>query len=213
MDAGPVQVSTAVCGAIPLAHESHGVRVYLSELRDPEKCVGSADAVKQSALAFHQALREILAQSALLPFRFPTIFETEEALDRHLAADSGAYTSALERIGDAVQYELIGTWTAETQIDTAQPVSGREYLQRRQQQMARVSALEEKLKSVTGNSVREWRSRHERGTHRWFALVPRPEVERFLMALRSAKASEGVRLRLSGPWPPSEFVSESRAHG
>ncbi len=37
--------------------------------------------------------------------------------------------------------------------------------------------------------------------------MPRDCRERFLASLRSAGGSEGVRLRLSGPWPPSEFVT------
>lgn len=206
-----VPVGTAVCGGAARSREAHDLRVYLSEVRDPETCLGSTDALKQSALAFHQALREILATCTLLPFRFPTLFESEEALEAHLAEEGATYVSALQRVGDAVQYELVGSWTSEGQPDMTQPVSGREYLERRQQVMTRVKALEDKLKSVAGSSVREWRSRQERGTHRWFALVNRGDRERFVNSLRNAGPSEsGVRLRLSGPWPPSEFIPEQR---
>jgi len=110
-------------------------------------------------------------------------------------------------VDNALQYEIVATWADEQQGDTAKPVSGREYLMRRQQAAGRVAAVENKLKSVTGDAVREWRARQERKTHRWFALVGRDCRDRFLASLRSAGGSEGVRLRLSGPWPPSEFIA------
>jgi hypothetical protein len=115
-------------------------------------------------------------------------------------------------LGDAVQYEMIASWTADEQADLATPVSGREYLKRRQEAADRIAAIESKLKTVTTGSVREWRARQDRRKHHWFALVARQDRERFVAALRSAGPSEGVRLRLSGPWPPGEFVKASDAN-
>ena len=117
------------------------------------------------------------------------------------------------RVGNAVQYEVIGTWVEDQQADLSKPVKGREYLERRKQAADRVEAVENKLKTVTGDTVREWRGRQDRKTHRWFALVPRENRERFLAALRTAGGSEGIRLRLSGPWPPSEFVTPRGVRG
>ena len=119
------------------------------------------------------------------------------------------YHAALEKVGDAVQYEIIASWAADEQADLATPVSGREYLKRRQEAAGRTAAVDSKLKSVTADSVKEWRQRQERRTQHWFALVPRKERDRFVASLRSARPSEGVRLRLSGPWPPNEFMAEA----
>ena len=116
------------------------------------------------------------------------------------------FEEALNRLGDTVQYEMIASWTADEQADLATPVSGREYLKRRQEAEERIAAIDNKLKSVTAGIVREWRARQDRRKHHWFALVLRQDRERFIAALRSAGPSEGVRLRLSGPWPPSEFA-------
>jgi hypothetical protein len=112
-----------------------------------------------------------------------------------------------------VQYEVIATWSDEPSPDSAAPISGREYLKRRQQAGERIAAVENKLKRVAAESVREWRGRQERKSYRWFALVPRECRERFLSSLRGAGGSEGVRLRLSGPWPPSEFVAPRGERG
>jgi len=225
----PVTVQAGVGNAAVDSREALGVRVYWSNITDVEAYLGSPDAMKQSALQFHQVLREILALTTPIPFRFPTLLDSSENLEQHLAAEQELYREALSRVENAVQYEIVATWTNEAPADTAAPVSGREYLKRRQEAAGRISAVENKLKSVTGDSVREWRGRQERKTYRWFALVPRDCRERFLASLRSAggsstppnptagfgggPGSEGVRLRVSGPWPPSEFIAAQGHRG
>ena len=208
-----VNVASGVCEGAVQSREMLGVQVYWSEIADPEECLGTAESLKKAALQFHQVLREILAAATPIPFRFPTLLESEEGMEQHLADEQELYRAALERIGDAVQYEVVGSWAADEQADLATPVSGREYLKRRSQATERIAAIDSKLKSVTTGSVREWRARQERKNHRWFALVPRESRDRFVASLRSAGPSEGVRLRLSGPWPPAEFVTPRDEHG
>jgi hypothetical protein len=208
-----VPISLGVCDSPVRSQELLGFRVYWSELDNPEVCLGDAESLKKAALQFHQVLREVLAQVTPIPFRFPMLLEGEEALTQHLAAEQEAYRGALARVGDAVQYEIVGSWTADAEADLATPVSGREYLKRRQEAAGRITAIETKLKTVTGDVVSEWRTRQERRTHRWFALVSRANRDRFISSLRSAGPSEGVRLRLSGPWPPSEFIIAKANHG
>jgi hypothetical protein len=208
-----VNVASGVCEGAVQSREMLGVQVYWSEIADPEECLGTAESLKKAALQFHQVLREILAAATPIPFRFPTLLESEEGMEQYLADEQELYRAALERIGDAVQYEVVGSWAADEQADLATPVSGREYLKRRSQATERIAAIDSKLKSVTTGSVREWRARQERKNHRWFALVPRESRDRFVASLRSAGPSEGVRLRLSGPWPPAEFVTPRDEHG
>jgi hypothetical protein len=202
-----------VLDAAVQSREMLGVRVYWSDIEDPGASLGEAESLKKAALQFHQVLREVLAVTTPIPFRFPTLLENSEGMEQHLAPEQELYRAALERVAEAVQYEIVGTWEAEAQADLATPVSGREYLKRRQEVTGRIQEVEEKLKSVTADSVREWRSRQERKTHRWFALVPRVSREKFLASLRTAGGSVGIRLRLSGPWPPSEFVAPRGEHG
>lgn len=208
-----VSLAGGVCESAVESSAILGVRVYWSIVDDVDACLGAPEAMKQAALQFHQVLREILATVTPIPFRFPTLLDTNNSLEQHLASEQELYREALERVNNAMQYEIIATWAGDQQADLAAPVSGREYLKRRQQEAGRIAAVENKLKSVTADSVREWRSRQDRRTHRWFALVGRECRERFIASLRSAGGSEGVRLRLSGPWPPSEFVTPRGQHG
>ncbi len=202
-----VSIATGVCEAAVQSRALLGVRLYWSEIVNPEASLGEPESLKRAALLFHQVLREVLAATTPIPFRFPTLLEGEDVFEQHLAVEQELYREALSRVDKAVQYEVVGTWADEQQADFSKPVSGREYLQRRQEAAARVTAVENKLKDVTADSVREWRARQDRKTHRWFALVPRENRERFIASLRTAGGSEGIRLRLSGPWPPSEFVT------
>jgi hypothetical protein len=207
-----VKVATGVCDAVVSSRQMLGVRVYWSEIDDPQS-LAEAESLKKAALEFHRVLREILAVTTPIPFRFPTLLESADVLEQHLTPEQDLYRDALTRVDGAVQYEIIGTWADEQQTDLATPVSGREYLKRRQEALGRVAAVEGKLKMVTADTVREWRGREQNKKHRWFALVPRADRERFIASLRTAGASEGVRLRLSGPWPPSEFVSPRGSRG
>jgi Gas vesicle synthesis protein GvpL/GvpF len=208
-----VKIAAGVCEGAVEAREMSGVQVYWSEIVNPEACLGSAESLKKAALQFHQVLRDILAAATPIPFHFPTLLESEDGIEKQLAEGQELYRAALARIGNAVQYEVVGSWAADEQADLATPISGREYLKRRSQAAGRIAAIDSKLKSVTAGSVREWRARQERKSHRWFALVPRENRDRFIASLRSAGASEGVRLRLSGPWPPAEFVTLRGEHG
>ncbi len=202
-----VNVVGGVCESPVFVREMLGLQVYWSELANPEDCLGTAESLKKAALQFHQVMRDILTAATPIPFRFPTLLESEAGMEQHLAGEREQYRAALERIGDAVQYEVVGSWAVDEHTDLATPVSGREYLKRRSQATERIAAIDSKLRGVTADSVREWRARQERKSHRWFALVPRESRDRFIASLRSAGTSEGVRLRLSGPWPPAEFVT------
>jgi len=187
--------------------KSAGLHFYWSQIADPDMCLSDAESLKKAASQFRLVLRQIVAVTTPLPFPFPTLLESADAIEERLATERESYLEALQRIGDAVQYEIVASWASDEHTDLAKPVSGREYAKRREEATGRVAAVDSKLRSVTGDSVREWRARQERKARRWFALVLRKDRERFVTSLRSAGPSEGVRLRLSGPWPPSEFTA------
>ena len=192
-----------------MQHEAQTLRIYWSEVANPETLLeGPARVAAEQK--FRQVLREIVLRASAISFPFPAVVPGVEAIDAVIAEHREYYVNALERLADFVQYELTATWANEEKSDLATPVRGREYLKRRQESDSRVAAIDAKLKAVTGDIVRDWRSRQDRRKHLWYALVHRDDRERFIAALRSAGPSEGVRLRLGGPWPPNEFLEASR---
>jgi hypothetical protein len=188
-----------------LPHDAGGLRIYWSEVANPETLTEGASR-KPAELKYQQVLRDIITQNTAISFPFPAVVADAGSIDALVAEQHDHLTEALTRLADTVQYQLAATWTADEHADLATPVSGREYLKRRQETETRIAAIDTKLKTVTAGIVREWRSRQDRRRHLWFALIARDDRERFIAALRSAGSSEGVRLRLSGPAPPDEFV-------
>ncbi|HZM11716.1 MAG TPA: GvpL/GvpF family gas vesicle protein [Candidatus Limnocylindrales bacterium] len=211
LESEAVRDVVGVCDEPLRGLESLGLRVYWSEIADPEAALAEGAARKGAELKYQQVLRQIVAQTTPIPLPFPVVLADVEAVEKHIGEEREFFGEALNRLGDTVQYEMIASWTADEQADLATPVSGREYLKRRQESEERIAAIDAKLKKVGAGCVRGWRARQDRRKHHWFALVERQDRERFVGALRSAGPSEGVRLRLSGPWPPSEFVKASDA--
>jgi hypothetical protein len=187
-------------------YDAAGLGVYWSELSGPDAIRGEGPGRRVAEQRYQQVLRAIVAEITPIPFPFPAVVPDLEALDGVVTAELSHLEEALTRLSDTVQYDLTATWEEEAQQDLSAPVSGKEYVKRRQEAEARVGAIDAKLRSVTAECVREWRSPKDFRKHVWRALVPRSDRERFIAALRSAGPSQGVKLRLSGPWPPSEFV-------
>jgi len=204
-----ISAITGVSDQPVVAHDADNLRIYWSEVANPET-LAEASVRKPSEQKFRLVVREVVAHTTPIAFPFPALVVDLEAVDKLVAERREYYLEVLTRLSDTVQYELTATWAADDQADLATPVSGREYVKRREESAARITAIDTKLKNVTTGIVREWRSRQERRNHLWFALVSRDDRERFIAALRSAGPSEGVRLRLSGPWPPGEFVNRQR---
>ena len=78
-----VNVATGVSDAAVHSREMLGVRVYWSEIDDPQ-ALAEAESLKKAALEFHRVLREILAVATPIPFRFPTLLESADVLEQHL---------------------------------------------------------------------------------------------------------------------------------
>ena len=203
--AEPISGLTGIADLPVVAHEASNLRVYWSEIANPETLLEPPVRVPAEQ-KFRQVLKDVAIRATAISFPFPAVVSGAEAIDVLVAEHHSHYASALERLADTVEYQLTATWADEQSSDLATPVSGREYLKRRQESESRIAAIDSKLKTVTTGIVRDWRSRQDRRKHVWYALVGRDDREKFIAALRSAGPSEGVRLRLGGPWPPTEFV-------
>jgi len=186
-------------------HDSHGLRIYWSEVTNPET-LAAGPTRKAAEATYRHLLREMLVWTTPIAFPFPALVAEPEEIDALLAEKGEEYIEALHRLAGTVQYELTATWEDDERADLATPVSGRAYLKRREEAEVRIAAIDTKLKTVAAGIVLDWRMRQDRRNRLWYALLPRSDSERFIAALRSAGPSEGVRLRLSGPWPPTEFV-------
>ena len=188
-----------------VAQDLGDLRIYGSGVANLETLLEGASR-KRAELKYQQVLSEMALRTTALAFPFPAFVPDPESIEAVVAEQREHYAEALARLDGTIQYELIATWPEDEHADLAAPVKGSEYLKRRQETEARTAAIDAKLKTVTAGIVREWRSRQDRRKHRWFALLARGDRERLVAALRRAGGSEGVRLRLGGPRPPTEFA-------
>src|SRR5215831_4465858 len=93
-----VPLARGVCGSTVCSRELGRLRLYWSEIENSDACFGDAESLRRTAI------------------------------EQHIAAEQALYSEALERIGEAVQYEVVGSWAPDEQADFATPVSGKEYL-------------------------------------------------------------------------------------
>ena len=123
----------------PITHPSTGVagdtvvRVELGNLaaftsNNPDKSNWLRLPLQTAALEFHRVLSEVFKSSAIIPFRFPTVFDNEEQLTQRLQERANEYTALLDKFRDLVQMEI-----RVSNPDLKKPAeSGTQYLKLRQ---------------------------------------------------------------------------------
>jgi len=173
-------------------------------LADEVACWYSAGAppshtAKDDVLAFHRVLDAFLRKGAVIPFRFPTTLPDAVALEAWLGANREKIAGELERLGAMVQMEV------HVAGEPAAPAaSGKQYLESRRDAQRALETVAETLRQSVADVAAEWRQRETRDGLRCYALVPRGQEREF--AARIDASGLGARVRVSGPWPPAEFL-------
>ncbi len=175
------------------------LRAFYSRLAE---LAPGAPSVRSQALEFHAVIRDIFRQVAVVPFRFPTLLESEEELKQHLRAQQGKYREFLERTRGLVQMEARLAMAERA----AKPGSGREYLVRRQQAARALEAEAARIADAVHGLVQEWKKRSQGEGLRCYALVPRSAIEEFRRRVGKLSGPGHVKMTVSGPWPATEFL-------
>ena len=156
---------------------------------------------KEDALAFHGVITAIFAKAAVTPFRFPTVLEDEDALEVYLETEGHDLLESLQRLRDFVQMEVrLSYGGAESAKAHTKPgAHAREALDQ----------VAESARDFLGEAIRGWHTRELPNGLRCYALISRGEVASFRHRSEGLKAEGAVRLTVSGPWPPTEFLHEA----
>jgi len=169
----------------------------------------SDEEVTADALWRHEGVVEALMRDRdLLPVRYGTRLESEEAAARAVEERGGELSAALDRIRGAV--ELSVRVLAEHSPPAPQEgVSGAEYLQAKALQAAESRAAEravhEPLSGVARASVKS--SPRPGEMLRAAYLVDRGSLESFVaLVARLEQADPALRIVCTGPWPPYSFA-------
>jgi hypothetical protein len=163
--------------------------------------------VRDTALEFHRVVQQAFEQTTVIPFRFPTLITDSGELITHLRQNAEKYKSALARLRHMVQMEIRIQQQADagTSGETSQQ-SGSEYLRDRQMRQKRLQDLADAFKNATSPAITEWRQRLSADKIRCFVLVARSAVSEFKQALAAVDVGHGLAIRVTGPWPPTEFI-------
>ena len=182
------------------------LQCFISQF-DLQDVVGRAP-MQEAALAFNRVLQDLLRQTAIIPFRFPTIVTDETELSQFLTEHQTEYRETLHRLRNCVQMEIrLKRQTSENSRATS-PKSGAEYLRSRQAQHQYVDSIVARFREAARPLAKEWRHRESATGIRCFALVDRSDVQAFLRQIKGVSVPTESEFRITGPWPASEFLKE-----
>ena len=178
-----------------------GLRAFYSQM---ESLVSDAATLKQSALEFHNVVSSLFQQTTVLPFRFPTLLADIEELASHLMANAELYRQDLKRLRGMAQMEVrITTGAGEVNV-----ASGTEYLRSRRARQAALRSMALEVRTQSQHLLSDWRERETKNGWRCYALINTSAANKFEEMVRCLNAPAGVQFGVSGPWPPTEFISQ-----
>ena len=164
--------------------------------------------VPEMVKVFNDVLQGIFVQTAIIPFRFPTIVEDEAALRAFVERRSGEYRSALHRLRDKVQMDV--RIMAKPKRAEISPRSGKAYLQQKSALQREAQSILQEFRRVSHSVAEAWGQGAAPGGIRAFALVGRSSLPIFLEKIAKVAIPAGISARVTGPWPPSEFIESAR---
>jgi hypothetical protein len=196
------ELPTGVAGSPVLRAVMDSLVAIIS--RNPDSATWLRASLRSSAVEFHRVITEVFRSAAVVPFRFPTIFENEEQLQQHLHERSGEYNVVLAKFADCAQMEIrVNYANHATSIE-----SGAEYLRERQKAHRAAEDFGAELQRDLSSLSTDWRQRASKSGIRAFAVVDRGRVLEFEAKMRGTLVPCGLNVRVSGPWPVSEFIEQ-----
>jgi hypothetical protein len=195
--------TVGVQGESVRAIAASGLQCVVSDFQKED---GAQKTLREAALEFHRILQNGLRKSAIIPFSFPTILEDEAAVAEHVREQAQEYKTVLSRLRGTVQMEI--SFTSGETAPIAGGGTGTEYLRTRQALYSRLRKASEAVRTAANGLLRGWRERDSPGGLRGFYLIGDGKIDAFGDKVRAADLPEGVQLRVSGPWPATEFVKQ-----
>ncbi|MCI0350254.1 MAG: GvpL/GvpF family gas vesicle protein [Acidobacteriales bacterium] len=158
---------------------------------------------QEDALRFYATVQAVFDQVAVIPFRFPTVIETEQQLQAFLRENAPGYAAALHRLRDLVQMELR---ISPAEYAPAGSTSGTDYMTQRLHHKQRLEAAAEAARARVSDICVNWLRQETREGLRCYVLVDRQDVSQFEQRTKSLASGDDVRVSVSGPWPATEFI-------
>ena len=161
--------------------------------------------IQQNAVEFHRVVSHMFSQGAVLPFRLLSVFDDRKALMDFVEARKTDFVADLERLRNLVQMECVIYFAPQA----AAGLSGKDYLQRKAEVLRGAEAYAERVRNALSGIIQAVRTRESKNGIRIFVLVERGQEHSFRSRVRDLPVPERLARRESGPWPPSEFLSDA----
>ena len=151
----------------------------------------------------HEAVVESLMEERdLLPMRFGTLVEDDDAAVRALAERREELRTSLDRVRGAVELAVRAEASSPSNATPA-GTSGAEYIQAKAHRTEAARLLHEPLAFLARESVVQPGPELLRAAY----LVDREAVDGFVgLVRRLQETHEGLRVLCTGPWPPYSFA-------
>lgn len=192
-----------VAGAAIDALADEELRLLWSEIEYPLQ----PSQFRRDAVAFHRVLHRVFAQTAVIPFRFPSLFANRSALAGFIAGERREFAADLRRLKDHVQMECVVL----RRRDGADVGSGTAYLTGKRAADQAITAFAQQVKQAVSPLAAALGERPATPGTRICALWPRGREADFAALVRSLPVSRALETRVSGPWPASAFLSGALA--
>jgi Gas vesicle synthesis protein GvpL/GvpF len=164
------------------------------------------DQMQRSALEFHEVVRRVFNQTAVIPFRLLSVFEDRQALAAFVAENQERFLVDLDRLKGFVQMECV-VYPAPSQRQAGSS-SGKDYLEKKAVAMRSAEGFAQAVRNAVAHLGREVRVREGKNGTRIFVLVRRGSESDFRHAVGVLPLPEHLSRRISGPWPAAEFLSD-----
>jgi hypothetical protein len=153
----------------------------------------------------HEAVVEgLMEERDLLPMRFGTLVEDDEAAVRALEERREELRSSLDRVRGAVELAVRAEANAPKEL-ALEGTTGAEYIRAKAHRTEAARLLHEPLAYLARESVVQPGPELLRAAY----LVDREVVESFVgLVRRLQETHDGLRVLCTGPWPPYSFAQQ-----
>ena len=163
---------------------------------------------------YDRTMRELAARfPAILPARFGTTVPEDELLFI-LSSRRASLARGLATVRGRVQMTVRVMTSAAEVLPATEPFgnasSGRDYLtgKARAAAAARIVPAFEPIRGAVARWIRDERVDRRAGVASVYHLIPRSSVDAYQRTLNAAADAAGVRLVVTGPWPPYAFSAD-----
>lgn len=180
------------------------------------------DWLERKVRAHQRVVDELVAQGAVVPMRFGSIFSRSEFLVEMLEAAAADLNAALQRVAGKCEWGVKAYLLDRAREDepAAAPVSaGRDYLMRKRAALDALSRAAEAARETAGRvlgvlseaaeetALMPLRNASSAVVLNAAFLVPKGARDRFMKLVEDLQEDGSLVLDVTGPWPPYNFTS------